>query len=388
LAYSGFPVKGGGIMRRIVTILLLNLKKFFRSPGVLVLMFGMPILFSAIFGGIAVKSEQVKPVVDVVVNNKEDSQRIFNLLKKENHFTWKKENIAQAKNNVSKEDAVAAVVIPDNIIERMNKKQPLFEIILQRKTQDYLALEPHLQGTARLVISSYQAIETVKEDRFPQLLQTIANQKGVTVEQQVVQKEKNNLTDINLMFTGFTIMFMMFGLSGAASTILNERQSGTWARIIISPVKKFEVTLGYLLAYFLMGWIQFAFIMISMNLMFDTNWGRLSYLIPFASLVIITIVGLGLMIAGLVKTQQQAAAIGAVLIVSTCMLGGLYWPIDIMPEYMQKIALGVPQSWAMSGFKEIISGSLHAGTLWKDSFVLMGFSLLFFFFGIRGIKFE
>jgi ABC-2 type transport system permease protein len=111
-------------------------------------------------------------------------------------------------------------------------------------------------------------------------------------------------------------------------------------------------------------------------------------LIPFASLVILSVVGFGLMIAGLVKTKQQASAISAVLIVSTCMLGGVYWPIDVVPDIMQKIALGVPQSWAMSGFKEIISGSLHSATLVKDTLALVGFSALFFFIGLRGIKFE
>jgi ABC-2 type transport system permease protein len=70
------------------------------------------------------------------------------------------------------------------------------------------------------------------------------------------------------------------------------------------------------------------------------------------------------------------------------MLGGLYLSIDLVPEMMQKLALAVPQSWAMSGFKEIISGSLHDDTLLKDSLALFGFTSLFFIIGLRGIKFE
>ena len=108
------------------------------------------------------------------------------------------------------------------------------------------------------------------------------------------------------------------------------------------------------------------------------------YMIPFASLVIVCVVGFGLMIAGLVKTKQQAMAISAVLIVVTCMLGGVYWPIDIVPELMQKMALAVPQSWAMSGFKEIISGSLHFNTLLKDSLALLGFTSCLLFHWIKG----
>ncbi len=375
-------------MRKIWTIVSLRLKEFFKSPGSWVLMFVMPALFSWIFGGIAVNSEQTKPTVNVVLSDTMESNKIVELLKKDDHFDWKRATRKQAEKNVSAEDTVAAVIIPDNLGERIQKKKPLFDVIVQRKTEDYIALSTQLEGTAGLVLRAYQATANIDGDAFPKVLEAITMNKGISVEKQTIQKDTNNLVQINLMFVGFAVMFMMFGLSGAASTILDERIGGTWGRLIVSPASKLQIILGYLLAYFLMGWIQLAMLMTTMNLLFDTSWGKLSYIIPFASLVILCVVGFGLMIAGLVKTKQQATAIGAVLIVSTCMLGGVYWPIDLVPDLMQKIALAVPQTWAMSGFKEIISGSLHTGTLLKDAAALIGFTVLFFFVGLRGIKFE
>lgn len=375
-------------MRKIWTILSLHLKEFFKSPGTLVLMFVMPALFSWIFGGISVNSEQTKPVVNVVSGDSPVHTEILHLLKQDEHYSWKKVTRKQAEKNVSAQDVVAAVVLPNDISQRITEKKPIFDIILQRKTENYLALSSHIEGTAGVILRSYQVASARDEGAFSEVLETIAANKGVTVEKQIIQKDTNDSVVINLMFVGFAIMFMMFGLSGAASAILDERIGGTWGRLIVSPASKLQISLGYLLAYFLMGWIQFAVLMAAMNIMFETTWGRLSYFIPFASLVILCVVGFGLMIAGLVKTKQQASAISAVLIVSTCMLGGVYWPIDVVPEIMQKIALGVPQTWAMSGFKEIISGSLHTGTLLKDTAALLGFSALFFFIGLKGMKFE
>ena len=40
-------------MRKIWTIISLQLKDFFKSPGAIVLMFVLPILFSWIFGGMS-----------------------------------------------------------------------------------------------------------------------------------------------------------------------------------------------------------------------------------------------------------------------------------------------------------------------------------------------
>lgn len=375
-------------MRKIWTIAALHIKEFFKSPGALVLMFLMPALFGWIFGGMTMNADQNKPVVNVVLSDSGAASEIFGLLKKDKNFDWKKVDRKQAEKNVSSQDAVAAVVITGDVEQRITEKKPLFTIIVQRKTDKYLALSSHLEGTAGLVMRSYQAASSLEEGAFVKVLEAAAANKGVTVDKQIIQKESNSGVEVNLMFVGFAIMFMMFGLSGAASTILDERIGGTWGRLVVTPASRMQISLGYLSAYFAMGWIQFAVLMVVLHLLFDVSWGNFAYLIPFLSLVILCVVGFGLMIAGLVKTKQQASAISAVLIVSTCMLGGVYWPIDVVPEIMQKIALAVPQTWAMSGFKEIISGSLHAGTLLKDTAALLGFSILFFLIGIRGMKFE
>jgi ABC-2 type transport system permease protein len=375
-------------MLKIWNITSLHMKEFFTSPASIVLMFVLPIMFGWIFGGMSLGSEGNKPIVNVVIGNNEANEEVLELLKKNDHFEWRNETEEQAKNNVSEQDVVAAVVIPENIEQRMAEKMPLFDIIVQTKTEDYLALLPHLQGTASLITRSNQVTKDQDSSAFRNLLTTVINSKGIAVEKQVVQNDNTSSAEVNLMFVGFAIMFMMFGLAGAASTILDERIGGTWGRLMVVPTSKLQVSLGYLLAYFLMGWIQFAVLMVVMKLTFDTIWGNLLYMIPFASLVIVCVVGFGLMIAGIVKTKQQAMAISTVLIVVTCMLGGVYWPIEIVPEAMQKMALAVPQSWAMSGFKEIISGSLHINTLLHSSLALLGFTLTFFFIGIRGITYK
>ncbi len=375
-------------MRSIFAIASLHLKEFFKTPSSIVLMFVLPIIFGIIFGGMSTNSETTKPLVNIVTYKGEVNSQVVNLLEKNGDYQWEKASEKQARQNVLKQDAIAAVIIPDDIGKRLTENKPVLDIIVQRKTEAYLGLVPHLEGTAQVVNSSYQAVKGMDEKAFPVLLKAVAGSKGVKIDQEIVQKNDELKQSVNLMFVGFAIMFMMFGLSGASSTILDEKKGGTWSRILTTPASKLQIIMGYLFSYFLMGWIQFVTLMVAMSLLFDSTWGDLSYMIPFASLVILCVVGFGLMIAGLVKTKQQAAAIGTVIIVSTCMLGGLYWPLDIVPEIMRKISLGVPQSWAMSGFKEIISGSLHTETLIKDSLALVGFTVFFFLIGLRLVKYE
>jgi ABC-2 type transport system permease protein len=375
-------------MRRIMAIASLHLKQFVKSPGAWVLMVVMPVLFGGIFGAISINSQSYKPLVNIVAGNDAPSKEIVRLLKMNEQFQWEKTTEDKAKENVRKQKVVAAVIIPNDTIKRINGNQPLFDVIVQRKTEDYLGLRQHLEGTARLVDESYGAVKELDANAFPELLKAVSEHPGVKVNQKIIQNDGKQKQSGNLMFVGFAIMFMMFGISGAASTILDEKKEGTWARLFVSPASKLEISLGYLAAYFLTGWVQLAALMIAMKIIFDTEWGNLFYLIPFASLVILCVIGFGLMIAGVVKTKKQAGAISAVVIVSTCMLGGVYWPLDFVPEVMQKIALAVPQSWAMSGFAEIIGGSLHAETLAKDAAALFIFTIAFFSVGLRLLKYD
>lgn len=375
-------------MHRIWNIQMLHLKGHAKSPGAWVLMIVMPVVFSYIFGGMAMNSETAKPLVNIVAKDDAISAEVVKLLMKNDQYDWEKVPEATAKENVVDQEAIAALVIPDNLLQRIAKDDSLFETIIQRKSEQYLGLEPFLDGTAQLLVRSYQATDKISEAEFARVLSAVSTTPKINVDKEILQKNDETKEAVNLMFVGFAIMFMMFGLTGAASTILDEKLGGTWSRMFISPATKLEISLGYLGTYFLMGWIQFAMLMLAMKLMFNTEWGNLGYLIPFASLVILCVVGFGLMIAGLVKTKQQAMALSAVLITSTCMLGGVYWSLDLVPEFMRKISLAVPQSWAMSGFEEIISGSLHTGTLMMDALVLLGFTIVFFSIGLRLVKYD
>src|SRR5689334_16164396 len=131
-------------MRRIFPILSLHLKSFFKTPSAWVLMFVLPLLFSWIFGGLSSSSTENKPVVNIVDSHSEISGQITNLLKKNEHYSWKTVALKTARANVTDEKVVAAIVIPSDIEKRIANQQVFFDIIIQKKTQDYLALVPYL----------------------------------------------------------------------------------------------------------------------------------------------------------------------------------------------------------------------------------------------------
>lgn len=109
-------------------------------------------------------------------------------------------------------------------------------------------------------------------------------------------------------------------------------------------------------------------------------------ILVFGSFVIGLVVSLGFMIATLSHTKKQAEVFSAIIIVGTCMLGGIYWPLDIVPDMMKKISLAIPQTWMMSGFGDIMSGTVNHTILLLDITVLAAFTIVFMVIGLKNIR--
>lgn len=376
-------------MRKTLVIALTRLVQFFKYPSVWILMLVMPLLFTAIFGSL-LSDDQVnnRPHVAIVAGEDELQAEITRILTENQQYKWLLMDYITAEQKVRERQVITAVVIEADLLTRVEQGESLFTFLVQQKTGEYLALVPIVEGVGRMVHTSYASLPALQKEELLQLLKAITGSGSIELVKYGGESEIQSLRYVDLSSLGFTIMFMMFGISTAASAILEERREGTWSRLLMTPTRKIHILMGYLLSFFLMGWIQFGILMIAMSVFFGVNWGNLLFMIPFASLLIITIVGFGLMMAGVVRSRQQAGALSAIVIVSTCMIGGVYWPLEITPDVMQMIAKAVPQSWAISGFQEIVGGGLHPARLGLSTVMLVGFSVLFFSIGLSRIRFE
>jgi len=157
--------------------------------------------------------------------------------------------------------------------------------------------------------------------------------------------------------------------------------------LMTTPTSKITILMGYLLAFFMIGWFQFGILMTISTFVFGVTWGNIWGVIIFASVLIIMFIGLGLMIGGFVKTVKQQQAIGSLIIISTSMLGGVYWPIDVVGDVLKKISYVTPQSWALSGFQELMVGNSNLFGVASQMAILVGFAVVFLGLGLKRLKY-
>ncbi|MGB8956665.1 MAG: ABC transporter permease, partial [Tumebacillaceae bacterium] len=132
----------------------------------------------------------------------------------------------------------------------------------------------------------------------------------------------------------------------------------------------------------------FGLLMVVSSLLFGVQWGDIPTLIVLVSAMMFCVVGLGLFIAGFVKTTEQQSTIGSIVIISTCMLGGIYWPLDIVSDTMRKIADFVPQTWAMEGFTQVVARGGTLADIGTQVAVLLAFAAVFLVAGLTRVRYE
>lgn len=185
---------------------------------------------------------------------------------------------------------------------------------------------------------------------------------------------------------GFSVMFIVFTVFSSAAGLLQERLRGTWQRMRASPVARGQIVAGYGLGFFIVGWIQYLILTLASHWLFhvDVPWNAWVALV--VSLYVLATCGIALCIANLVKSVEQQMAIGSFFAIGSSMIGGVYWPLDIEPNWMQQVASFVPQSWTMRAFEQVTSGVVTSA-VWLPLGILAAFAVVFYTAGIIQMRY-
>lgn len=188
------------------------------------------------------------------------------------------------------------------------------------------------------------------------------------------------------MAMGFLTMFMMMFISLGMGMILEDKREKTFMRIFCAPVREVEVVAGNLLANLFLGLLQIGFFLGVTKYLLGIDWGMpLQNVFVIMMMFLIVAIGLGIGLAGVVKSSQTHSVITTILSTSTCMLGGSFFPTDMLGGVLRKLANFIPQKWAMEAFDQMAKGKLlsEVGTnLW----ILLLFALVFLASGAKVLK--
>lgn len=382
------------MMKKVWALCWLELKQILIKPQSYILMFGMPIIFTLIFGGLLGGSGNEK--VNISLVDKDGSVlsgKYYEEIKKSDLISIEKVTYREGTQRIEDKKSSGIIIIPKDFQKSMLDGK--VENIQFQASADFTggtSVEQVLASALKkmeIEVSAARDFEKKSNTSWETMYETIYTKiDPVSIQKELILHDDQKLNNVTGRAAGFSILFVMIVMLSATGTILKARQLGVWSRLLGAPVLKVQILAGYILSFFLIGWIQFGVLMILTHSLFDVQWGNLLGVITLVSVLLLTVIGLALLLASIVKTTEQQSALGNIVVISTCMIGGLYWPIEIEPSWMQTAANFVPQTWAMRGFTELI---VRGGTLADIGGyigILILFAGVFFVIGLTRIRYD
>lgn len=390
-------------MKRILSIAGRLVRTQYSEPKAFVPLLLLPLVFAFIFGTLIFGSRsggsttELMPVAYVV---QEDSA-LATALRAELAESPLIEPIdyadaTAAQTAVTDVDVVAAVTVPTGFEQALlGGKDPTLLIDRQEGNNVYPTVSNEIARAIRRVASAVAAADLGGNDRYSSAWQAdfdaaLARWRDAAADVAVldIAHPESPVKQGNVTSIGFCIMFVMISVMVAAGAFLEERVAGTWQRLLATPASRAEIILGYMLGFFISGWIQFAILIVATRTFFGVNWGDPLGLIAISSAFIITSTAIGLALAGVVRTPQQQSVYGDLVVVASSMIAGIYIPHELLPPLVRKIALVLPQYWAVKGYTDLIIRGRGLAALGQPLLVLLGMSAVLLAFGISRIRFE
>ncbi|WP_274366067.1 ABC transporter permease [Paenibacillus thermotolerans] len=153
-------------------------------------------------------------------------------------------------------------------------------------------------------------------------------------------------------------MFLLYNATVGAKMIVNERSIETLARLMNTPTSKTSIILGKYVGTLSFSIIQLLIFMGVTYAVFGVDWGdNVLQSIVIGLMYAVAVSGLSMMIAAMIANEQTIETISGLGVQILAALGGSMVPIAVFPDFMRKIAHITPNTWALNGFIDIMSGT-------------------------------
>lgn len=146
-------------------------------------------------------------------------------------------------------------------------------------------------------------------------------------------------------------------------SIVRERELGTLEQLFVTPVGRAGLLFGKLVPYALMAFGEMLIVLTAMVAIFRVPiQGNLGLLLLLSWLFIITVLGLGLLISTIARTQLEAMQVAFLVMMPSVLLSGFMFPRSEMPLPIRALTYLLPVTY----FVEILRGVILRGADFVD----------------------
>lgn len=196
------------------------------------------------------------------------------------------------------------------------------------------------------------------------------------------------ISSFDLYVPGYAIFFAMFGINAVGGTILQEKEDGTFRRLLIAPIQKYSLLGGKLLAQFILTVLQISILFVFGYVFFHIHINNLPAIILLILGASFGVTGLGIILVSLVRTRRQLNPIVTLVTLISSIISGIFFPRWLEPTWLQQLSRIALPSWAIEGLNNVMIYGKDFSYVLPDILVLFAYGLVCYIIGIRLFRFQ
>jgi linearmycin/streptolysin S transport system permease protein len=351
----------------------------------IVVPFGLALIFNSIFSGISGGSNVISLGVvnaDHGVASQQFTSQVLPAVGRSGLIAIHTEpTLTQAKALAAKGTLAAVIVIPVGFSARVQANQPASMQVIgnvdapvsaevaQSIAESYAAdLNRIRLSVAIMAAGNGGALPPTRVAALAAQAAAAAAPVAVTD----VSAQTKELNQKSFFAAGMAVFFLFFTVQFGVTSLLEERNEGTLARLLAAPVSRASILGGKLLTSFLLGAISMAVLVAATTLLFAARWGNPAGVTVLIVTAIMAATGIMALIATVAKNAEQAANWQSVVAVILGLIGGTFFPVSQAPGILSSITFVAPQAWFLRGLGDLRGGSVSA--VWVPALAMLAFA--------------
>ena len=366
---------------RISALTLRIVRQFLRDPRTLALVFLVPILVMTLLNLVLNNQTSAVKLAVVLPTASDTATSLFNqnlkLALEQQQDTLSVSYIAasDADSTIDNGDANGVLIFPADFATQLQQGNGASETIT-------LKLDGSNPGAAKALNSAVATLIQNLSQRVAPGAQSAnistASSPAPTLNSQYVPASSKDYTQTDSLaplFVGLFAFFFIFLLTSVS--FLRERSRGTIERLLISPLSRAELVLGYVLGFTIFAVAQSLIILLYVIYVLQVHYaGNLGLIFLITLALTVGSVNLGIFLSTFARNELQVIQFIPLVLVPQALLGGLFWSVNSLPVVLKQLAYVLPLTWANFGLKDVMLKGKGLETIWPDLLVLVGFATL------------
>ena len=334
---------------RLLALIQKEWLQVFRDPSALLVAFVLPIIMLFIFGfGLSFDAKHVK--IGIALEDRGSSARAFwNTFDATEYFDAVfYGNRSDAEQALADGDVRAVIIVPNDFSETLERGE----------APSAQALIDGTEANLSVIVEAYALGAYAKfltRERMERGFSAIAPAAGIINVETQMRYNESRMTRNSLVPGSIVLILAMIGTLLTTLVVAREWERGTMEATLATAVGKFEMILGKLIPYFLLGLGAATLCAVVAKYAFHVPFrGSLTAYYLTASVFLLAATGQGLLISTVCRDQTIASSIALLSsFLPNFIFSGVLFEIDAMPLVLRALSYLFPARYYASSLQTI-----------------------------------